>query len=200
MNTAKAASRRPSRAREGSLERLRSAVATLTEVLELSPDAFAVVCEEAVRAVPGAAMASFATDDGTVIATDERAATRHPAANGHDCLTAPLTVDETTAGTLAVYTMDEDGFPDDAAAVLELYAAIVRFGLRARRHHEGTLMLAEQLKQALKSRAVIEQAKGILMAVHRIDADEAMRRLVERSQHENVKLREVAARFVREVT
>jgi AmiR/NasT family two-component response regulator len=47
---------------------------------------------------------------------------------------------------------------------------------------------------------VIEQAKGILMAVHRIDEEQAMQRLITESQHTNVKLREVAARFVRDLT
>jgi AmiR/NasT family two-component response regulator len=42
------------------------------------------------------------------------------------------------------------------------------------------------------SRAVIDQAKGILMAVHKCTPDEAFSMLVERSQHENVKLRDVA--------
>jgi len=52
----------------------------------------------------------------------------------------------------------------------------------------------------MRSRAVIEQAKGILMAVHRISADDAMKRLVTESQHSNVKVRDIAARFVVELS
>ena len=49
----------------------------------------------------------------------------------------------------------------------------------------------------MESRAVIEQAKGILMANHRIDADGAFALLVERSQTENRKLRDVASDLIR---
>ncbi len=52
------------------------------------------------------------------------------------------------------------------------------------------------LGRALDSRGVIEQAKGILMAVHRINAVEAFARLVEQSQLQNRKLHDVATRFV----
>jgi AmiR/NasT family two-component response regulator len=48
----------------------------------------------------------------------------------------------------------------------------------------------------MQSRSVIEQAKGILMAAHRIGEDEAFQLLVARSQQENVKLHTIAARFV----
>ncbi|MFF9561453.1 ANTAR domain-containing protein [Streptomyces albus] len=42
----------------------------------------------------------------------------------------------------------------------------------------------------------MEQAKGVLIAVHGIDADEAFSRLVQQSQHTNVKLHEVARMLV----
>ena len=50
--------------------------------------------------------------------------------------------------------------------------------------------------QAAKAHGTIEQAKGMLMAIHRIDADAAFARLVEVSQHSNRKLRDVAQDFV----
>ncbi|MDT8911820.1 ANTAR domain-containing protein [Amycolatopsis sp. PS_44_ISF1] len=158
-------------------------MSSLTEGLDQAPDVFDVVCAEAVRAVPGATTASFTTGEIS--------------ANEADCLTSPLTVGG-TPGTLAVYA--RDGFPDDAPAALALYVAIVRFGLRARHHRDSAESLAEVSKEALKSRAVIEQAKGILMAAHRINADEAAGRLLEQSRREDVKLREVASRFVGEAT
>jgi AmiR/NasT family two-component response regulator len=46
---------------------------------------------------------------------------------------------------------------------------------------------------------VIDQAKGILMALHRISADDAFGRLVEQSQNTNLKLRDVAEQFVTDV-
>jgi PAS domain S-box-containing protein len=54
----------------------------------------------------------------------------------------------------------------------------------------------EQLREALTSRATIEQAKGILMLRSRCSPQEAFEMLAKRSQERNVKLRDVAAELV----
>jgi hypothetical protein len=54
----------------------------------------------------------------------------------------------------------------------------------------------DQLREALTSRATIDQAKGILMGRHGIDADEAFGRLVKMSNDTNVRVAEVAAALV----
>ncbi|MFF8030785.1 MULTISPECIES: ANTAR domain-containing response regulator [unclassified Streptomyces] len=51
----------------------------------------------------------------------------------------------------------------------------------------------EQLRQAIASRPVIDQARGILMATHGCTSDEAWHILREASQTSNTKLRAVAA-------
>jgi AmiR/NasT family two-component response regulator len=56
--------------------------------------------------------------------------------------------------------------------------------------------LSENLAQAMKSRATIEQAKGILMASRGCGADEAFEILVRASQRENRKLRDIAHQIV----
>jgi ANTAR domain-containing protein/GAF domain-containing protein len=66
--------------------------------------------------------------------------------------------------------------------------------------HRSTAKLARDLAEAMRSRAVIEQAKGILMADQRIDADAAFDQLVRLSQHANIKVRDVARRMVEERT
>jgi PAS domain S-box-containing protein len=53
-----------------------------------------------------------------------------------------------------------------------------------------------RLAEIAETRAVIEQAKGVLMAVYGVTADRAFEILAWRSQLTNVKLREVASRFV----
>ncbi|GAA1957197.1 ANTAR domain-containing protein [Amycolatopsis minnesotensis] len=55
---------------------------------------------------------------------------------------------------------------------------------------------AEQTLDALASRAMIEQAKGAIMARRRVDADEAWAMLRRASQEFNVKLRELALALV----
>ena len=52
------------------------------------------------------------------------------------------------------------------------------------------------LQGAFGRRAVIEQAKGILMARHSIDADKAFEMLRDHSQHNGNKLADVAAAIV----
>ena len=66
--------------------------------------------------------------------------------------------------------------------------------------HRSTATLARNLAEAMRSRAVIEQAKGILMADERIDEYEAFKRLAKISQTTNLKLRHVARRLVDERT
>jgi hypothetical protein len=55
----------------------------------------------------------------------------------------------------------------------------------------------EQMVEALKTRAVIEQAKGLLMVRYNVDEDAAFRILVRWSSLHNVKLWVVATTLVR---
>ena len=57
--------------------------------------------------------------------------------------------------------------------------------------------LVGHLERALSSRAVIEQAKGIVMAHHGGTADEAFAKLVAFSSRQNIKLRDLAESIVR---
>jgi AmiR/NasT family two-component response regulator len=52
----------------------------------------------------------------------------------------------------------------------------------------------------MASRSVIEQAKGVLMATRTLDADAAFDLLRRASQHENRKLRDLAAEVVEAAT
>lgn len=60
--------------------------------------------------------------------------------------------------------------------------------------------LAGQLEQAMATRAVIEQAKGILMGQHGLSETDAFELLRQQSQRTNVKLRSLAAQIVSGVT
>ncbi|MDT5016480.1 MAG: hypothetical protein QOD39_2640 [Mycobacterium sp.] len=59
--------------------------------------------------------------------------------------------------------------------------------------------LGEQLDVIVPNRAAIEQAKGMLMAVYRLDADAAFDILRWRSQELNIKLHDVAAEIVNQL-
>ncbi|WP_460723560.1 PAS and ANTAR domain-containing protein [Nocardia heshunensis] len=69
----------------------------------------------------------------------------------------------------------------------------------------GTLAAAERdtleqrLPELVQARAVIEQAKGVLMRMYRINADQAFKVLIWRSQETNVKLRSLAQQLIDEL-
>ncbi|MEU4742928.1 GAF and ANTAR domain-containing protein [Actinosynnema sp. NPDC023658] len=115
-------------------------------------------------------------------------------------LSAPLFIDREYNGSLNLYSRSPHGFRELDAALLELYTTAAEGALRNARRYLNARGQASELRTALTSRSVIDQAKGIVMAVHRIDADQAFRLLVDRSQRENVKLRDLAEQFVKDAT
>ncbi|WP_410627707.1 ANTAR domain-containing response regulator [Amycolatopsis sp. cmx-8-4] len=111
-------------------------------------------------------------------------------------LSAPLFVDREYHGSLNLYDTGGNSFSALDGALLELYTTAAEAALRSTRRHQAARETMEQLRTALTSRAVIDQAKGILMALHRIPAEDAFDLLVKASQEQNLKLREVAQDFV----
>lgn len=115
-------------------------------------------------------------------------------------LAAPLFLDRNYQGTLNVYGHAPHGFGDLDAALLELYTTAAETALRADLRYRAAREHTIQLPRALTSRAVIDQAEGIIMAAQRVDADTAFAALVEQSQRLNRKLRDVAQQFVTDIT
>ena len=62
--------------------------------------------------------------------------------------------------------------------------------------YAGAVNEAASLRRAMQSRAVIEQAKGILMGRDRCTAEDAFDLLTRISPHRNVKLRDIAQTVV----
>ncbi len=112
-------------------------------------------------------------------------------------LSLPLVAGTHGVGALNLYARTPKAFsPDDEAAGTDLAAAAAIVLANASAYWEAS-QLSEQLSEAMKSRAVIEQAKGILMARSPdLDADGAFDVLRRASQRENVKLRGIAQRMV----
>ena len=114
----------------------------------------------------------------------------------HSTLSLPLLLDGEGVGALNLYSRSHDGFTDADVALgtqfAEPAAALVVNALLYWEARE----LADNLRTALANRAVIDQAKGILMSQQRIDADAAFDLLRRASQRENRKLRAIAQRIV----
>lgn len=112
-------------------------------------------------------------------------------------LSLPLVALSNGLGALNLYARRPRCFTgDDETLGMELAsaAAVVLANTSA---YWAANELGEQLSQAIRSRAVIEQAKGILMARSPgLDADRAFDLLRKASQRENMKLRDIAQRIV----
>lgn len=143
---------------------------------------------------------------GRVIRLDDidRAVDEYPefakAAQAHgvrSTLALPLVAGDEAVGALILYSRERHGFTEadeSTGSTLAAAAAIVLVNAGA---YWQALRLGEQLTQAMRSRAVIEQAKGILMAGSaQLSAEDAFDLLRKASQRENVKLRDVAERIV----
>jgi GAF domain-containing protein len=112
-------------------------------------------------------------------------------------MSVPLPYQGTSIGALNNYATVPDAFAtaESLAAALEVAEAIAVVVLNADAHAQ----LGEQarnMRLAMDSRAVIEQAKGVLMAQRHVDADQAFDVLREASQRYNRKLRDIAAGIV----
>lgn len=115
-------------------------------------------------------------------------------------LSAPFSIDQQFSGAINCYSFHDHGFAELDAHLLELYTTAVEIALRSYHRYLRARELATQLRTALQTRAVIDQAKGIIMAARGISADEAFAVLVEQSQHENVRVRDLAERFVTNIS
>ncbi len=92
-------------------------------------------------------------------------------------------------GALNIYSGDPGAFDDESQHVGQLFAAHAAVAFAGSRRER-------QLTEAISSRDLIGQAKGILMQRHRVSGDKAFEILIKASQDSNIKLREVAGFLV----
>lgn len=116
------------------------------------------------------------------------------------CLALPLIVDGEPVGALNLYTRRPGAFGPAETRRAERFA----------RHASGALTLAlrmascadlnDQLRSSIVSRAIIDQALGVIMATEHCPQDKAFALLRSVSQNTNVKLRDLAADIVTSVS
>ena len=111
-------------------------------------------------------------------------------------VSVPMPFQGTTLGALNIYATRPNAFTGDDVALAEQVATRLAVAVA---NAEAAAQTAEELSNlriAMQTRAVIEQAKGILMERHKITADVAFTLLTHASQRTNVKLRKVADHLV----
>lgn len=116
------------------------------------------------------------------------------------CYAAPLVNDGESVGALMLYARKPAAFGLEETKRADQFA----------RHASGALALClrmtscadqnDQLRSSIGSRAVIDQALGVIMATKRCPQDKAFAMLRTVSQHNNVKIRDLAATIVTEVS
>jgi GAF domain-containing protein len=114
-------------------------------------------------------------------------------------LSIPLVIDEEeqVSGALNLYSAEPNGFGEDSRSVAVAfgpYAAVAAGNVYA---YQRARQMAEGLQTAMASRAVIEQAKGVLIERYKVTPDHAFRLLTLASMNANRKLRAVADDLVR---
>jgi GAF domain-containing protein len=111
-------------------------------------------------------------------------------------LSVGIPVRDTVTGALNIYGFAADAFDDDAVAMARTFAGYAAVALANAHLYETTSALAEQMAEAMASRAVIEQAKGVLIAQQQVTPEEAFAILSRASQTANRKLRDIAQAIV----
>ncbi len=135
---------------------------------------------------------------------DTRAATRWTDfasyAAGQGCasvLSFPLPVQELVSGALNVYARRSPAADARTRELVSRFAAYAVVPVSNMYLYRSAVEQAEHLRAALDSRAVIDQAKGILMERLKLTADQAFQALARLSMQSNTKVRDVAEVFVR---
>ena len=107
-----------------------------------------------------------------------------------------LPVPNRVVGALNIYASTSHVLSDETIALAQAFASYAGVAVANAALYSHNAELADQMRTAMQSRSVIEQAKGILMASHGYDADEAFKSLSKMSQDSNRKLRDIAQTII----
>jgi GAF domain-containing protein len=113
-------------------------------------------------------------------------------------LGVPMSAHGQTIGVLNVYRDRTGPWSDDDVEAAQILAGMGAGYLLHVQQLTASQQLAEQLQRTLESRALIERAKGMLMARYELDADEAFEWLQRSSKDTDRTLRDVAVAVLRQ--
>ena len=112
-------------------------------------------------------------------------------------LSVPLPIQDGLSGALNIYAREPHAFDDEARQAAQKFAPYAAVAVANMHAYETARNMADNLQVALESRAVIDQAKGILMERHKLTADQAFQAMAAVSMRANRKLRDIAEQLVR---
>ena len=113
-------------------------------------------------------------------------------------LSVPLAIDPDAqvSGALNIYARQPGAFDEASRSVAVRFAPYATVATGNLYAYQSARDTAENLQTALESRAVIDQAKGILMERYKLTADGAFQLLARASMTTNRKLRDIADHLV----
>jgi GAF domain-containing protein len=144
-----------------------------------------------------------AADHGVRVVDDMAQESRWPvfasAAATHgiqSSLSVGISLWDGVSGALNIYASAPGAFGPEEVVLGQTFAGYAAVALGNAHLYSTTTALAGQMAEAMQSRAVIEQAKGLLIGRHRVSADEAFAMLSRASQNSNRKLRDIAQALI----
>ena len=142
-------------------------------------------------------------EDGPILAGDLAADPRWPSvgplAAGHGVravLGVPIDLRDGPMGTLNVYASHPRRWDDGEVAAIQAYTRVIASLLRSAVQAHVSGRAATQLQQALDSRSLIEQAKGVLMERRGLDEQAAFEVLRTQARSTRRRLHDVARETV----
>jgi GAF domain-containing protein len=116
------------------------------------------------------------------------------------CLAVPLFAGATMIGALTLYSPHRQAFGTGEIERIEHFARSASRALAVAVRLASYTALIDQLRASLATRAVIDQALGVIMAQNRCNQAEAFSVLRDASQRRNVKLRQLAEEIVANIS
>ena len=108
----------------------------------------------------------------------------------------PMRLRGTVIGALNLFHTDANALSADAAALAQAFADVATIAILQNRASREAQVVNEQLSQALNSRIVIEQAKGMIAERLGLDMGAAFDRLRRHARSHNLRLADVAGSVI----
>ncbi|HEX9064917.1 MAG TPA: GAF and ANTAR domain-containing protein [Streptosporangiaceae bacterium] len=144
-----------------------------------------------------------AQSSGTILISDMAAETRWPefarravTAGIRSSVSVALPLQEAVLGALNVYGTELASFDPDTIELARTFAGYAAVAIANVHLYQATATLAENMRRAMETRAVIEQAKGIIIAQQHCTPEHAFELLTRLSQTNHRKLRDCATDIV----
>jgi GAF domain-containing protein len=114
------------------------------------------------------------------------------------CLSAPLISGDHAIGTVKLYASQPDAFDDHAEGLVWLYAAQAALLVEELMAYRRAGEVTATLRDALRRRDVLNQAKGVVMAQQGGTEKTALGMILETAARDGASAHEVAGRMVRD--